>query len=424
MVMRSIKVALYFVMLCFFACKKSTVDTYTKFKSYRIGYELTSAIPPVQLAEGTYVTATLDEHGALLIIKLDAHGNKVWEKNISQSSSHPTSFTATSDGGFIVSGYDNVSRSSLFATKYTASGDSVWHMDYNFPPGNANSLTTCLAPDGNLLISAGASSNDMGNPATFILKVNSSDGTLQYTKAIRGIADSIKAQPLSMVANNDAVYITGTYYVAQQTGPLLNGSAFVLRTNENGDSAWSVTKPPVLNDVVSGIYTVGESIAISADGNTVLMSSASAPFGYRVFDILPNSFNQVSGEAIVLEGYNAFTGIRSDTATFTFEDQSSLPLIKNTPDGGYIVTATDNFFLANENSTTHIALVKMGAQLNSEWQRTINLPDAATMPLGIFPVNDGYVIIAYVISDPKNDGSYSDIVFLKTDMNGNLVDGL
>ncbi len=424
MAMGNIKGAICLVcLLCFFSCKKSTPDTYTKFKSYRIGYELASAIPSIQLSDGSFITATLDEHGACLIIRLDAKGNKVWERNISESSLHPTCLTATTDGNFVLSGYNTVSRSSLFATMYSPGNDSLWHVDYDFQPGNANNMAACNAADGNILFSIGASSNDMANPATFILKVNRADGSLQYMKPLQGIPDSVRFQPLSMVARNNAVYITGSYFVAQQMGPLLNGSSCTVATNENGDSLWQVTKPPVLNDVVAGIYNIGESIACSADAGSVVAGYVSGPFGYRALNILPNSINQVCGADIVLEAYDAATGYRSDTASFTFEDQSSLTIIKNATDGGYILAATDNFFLANENSTTHIALAKTDAHFNVNWQRTINLPDASTMPLGIFPVDNGYVIIAYVISDPKNDGSYSDLVFLKTDMNGNLVDG-
>jgi hypothetical protein len=107
------------------------------------------------------------------VMKLDASGNKIWEKTYDNGAAESAnSIQQTSDGGYIVAGSHN---GYVYIIKLDASGNKIWDKIYG--EGRANSIQQ--TSDGGYII-AGETETYNGRIDVYIIKTDSSGNTEPY----------------------------------------------------------------------------------------------------------------------------------------------------------------------------------------------------------------------------------------------------
>ncbi len=168
----------------------------------------------VQTSEGGFVIAGATVQSAAiwnsLLIRTDASGNQIWKKVIPASSySSFNRIIKTSDGGFVLYGYDRLQDSAnIRIVKVTAGGDLVWQR--TFPgKGDALSLPVLTGQGGQIYLQVKSE-----NAVPLIIPLGS-DGSPGYPATLAGLSASAELE--------DAV-------------PLEDGS-FVLCGHTGGDAS-------------------------------------------------------------------------------------------------------------------------------------------------------------------------------------------
>lgn len=171
----------------------------------------------------TSVTQSLK---SLLVLKLNKYGEKVWQKEISSSSSHITGkvVLATEDGGCIVSGH----KDSCFAAKFDSSGNTVWYKNYY----NVSSepFQIIKTSNSNYLI-CGRDYYQRG----FVIKIDA-DGNLIWRKTLFSSGAEYSSRYAYSIENSftSGCLVTG-YRLDSLNADL---KMFVMKISQNGDSIW------------------------------------------------------------------------------------------------------------------------------------------------------------------------------------------
>jgi hypothetical protein len=134
------------------------------------------------------------------LLKFDKFGNLQWSKSFHQSSLDlpgsiisldlPAGIIQTSDGGYAVTGYTNVTKkdsSDIFVLKLDANGKVEWFRTIG---GNLNDYPSSIlqTTDGGYVVAGSTYSFGNGGEDVYVIKLDSS-GNLQWTKTIGGPQD-------------------------------------------------------------------------------------------------------------------------------------------------------------------------------------------------------------------------------------------
>jgi gliding motility-associated-like protein len=206
------------------------------------------------------------EYWDLWVLKLDACGNKQWEKSLGGTGYESArDIEQTADGGYIVLGETNSTdggviggyggTKDIWLIKLTASGDLQWQKRYGgsgLDIGNQIKIDA----DGSFLIAASSSSNDgdiTGNHGTggftdgVILKI-SSTGALQWSKCYGG---SKNEELLDIEFVNGKIFVAG--YANSIDGDIppsqKNYDVWLLALDANGNKIFSKIYGGSQNDV-------------------------------------------------------------------------------------------------------------------------------------------------------------------------------
>jgi gliding motility-associated-like protein len=206
------------------------------------------------------------EYWDLWVLKLDACGNKQWEKSLGGTGYESArDIEQTADGGYIVLGETNSTdggviggyggTKDIWLIKLTASGDLQWQKRYGgsgLDIGNQIKIDA----DGSFLIAASSSSNDgdiTGNHGTggftdgVILKI-SSTGALQWGKCYGG---SKNEELLDIEFVNGKIFVAG--YANSIDGDIppsqKNYDVWLLALDANGNKIFSKIYGGSQNDV-------------------------------------------------------------------------------------------------------------------------------------------------------------------------------
>jgi len=301
----------------------------------------------------------------LALIKTNINGDSLWTRlygDTNESSGYYV--TQTNDGGFFAGGnIAGLTQSSIFLVKTDYNGDSLWTKKYSGIIGKSFQQTN----DGGYVVAGYKYTNHSQGNDFIILKTDSNGDTIwtkTYDENIDDYAHSIKQ------TNDGGYIITGT------TKPTnTNYDIYVLKTDSFGNTEWSKT---------FGGYTQeqGYSIIQNGDGSYILLGYTNEyqgtssgyeqillikmdnvgdtlwtnkfnlhtpNYGYEIIQtsngeyVITGSFRTASNaEKIYLVKTNSF----GDTLwTKTYGDGFSCEghSVKETNDGGYIVTGWDTF---------------------------------------------------------------------------------
>ncbi|MGA1795919.1 MAG: hypothetical protein ACMUIL_08660 [bacterium] len=209
---------------------------------YYGGEDTDSAESVCQTSDGGYIVAGgTQSAGAgkcdVYVLKLDAKGDKVWEKTLGGKewdTAH--SVAQASDGGYIVAG-DSQSfgsgKGDAYVLKLDPNGKTVWDRTFN-GNGAARAHDVKQTSDGGYILAGTTYSFGSGSGEAYIVKVDGS-GNKVWEKMFggkgRGSARSVKQ-------TSDGGYIIGGQVSTSEIG---QGDALVIRLDGQGKVVWEKT---------------------------------------------------------------------------------------------------------------------------------------------------------------------------------------
>ena len=192
--------------------------------------ELCYALAPI--GNDVLVTGSKMENAEqrLYYLKLDATGNKLWEKTGTETYCNGA-YSIESNGNIITCGTNAIAGyNSAIIIKADASGKMVWQKQLSEPTSHLDISSVCTVNDGFLL--AGTSKNVAGasNPSDIFIAKLDGEGNLLWKKKLGGAKDD---GACFITANNGKVIIAGNTgsYGKENT----DGNTFILHTDNSGN---------------------------------------------------------------------------------------------------------------------------------------------------------------------------------------------
>ena len=171
------------------------------------------------------------------IIKLDSKGNKIWDKTFGGSNNDMAeSITATTDGGYIVAGWTGSFGAGIldfWVIKLDAEGNKIW--DKTFGGSNLDYASSIITTsDGGYMIAGMTESYGSGKSDFWIIKLDAK-GNKQWDKIYGG---KDKDEATSIISTTDEGYIVAGTTKSYGAG----GSDFwVIKLDSKGNKQWEKT---------------------------------------------------------------------------------------------------------------------------------------------------------------------------------------
>lgn len=354
-------------------------------------YDFANAV--VQLSGGEYIVAgtTRSVDGDLSgsrvgydawLTKLDASGNKVWMQVYGENNDdYATSLVATSDGGFLMTGFTFVSdQNYAWVLKTDGNGNKQWQKTLSTST-DAKPFSILATNDNNFLIS-GYTSNQ-GNRDGWITKIDAS-GNHIWTKTFGGTAEDQFTSALKL--SDGSIVLSG--FSKSGNGDLAansgNSDGWILKIDASGNKLWSRNFGGSDEDVLNGAI-------VMSDGGIVLAGNTLSRNG----DIPLNK----GGSEEWLIKLDA-SGNKQWVKTYGGANEEYITSIVNTHDGGFITmgytnSTTGDVFRPNNNFSGW--LLKLDASGNkvaaSTYGHTAIFDDRSNT---LIPTSDGgYLIGGY-----------------------------
>ena len=347
----------------------------------------------IELNDGGYLiagnTSLLgDNYSNALLIKIDHTGKEKWKRDYTFSSVDRLNMVKElQDGSLIAAGFTMSSTNyskDILVIKTDAQGNLEWQRSYgDTQDETANSID--ISSDGGLIISGEVINENTGFSLCYLIKIDD-EGELAWSNTFGG---SLNDNGHSVISTNDAGFaITG---MTRSLGDS-NGDMWLIKVNANGQMEWERT--------YGGDYTeYGRTIQQTVDGGYIIIG-------------------QIESFAL---GYNDAYLIKTDaqgnemwSQTFGGQGTDQGRQVVSTLDEGYLISGyTDSFGTLGG---FNFWLVKANSLGELEWQRFYGEQGDDRGLSGIQTSDGGYAIAGYTNSGTS---SASDILFIKTDNNGN-----
>ena len=347
----------------------------------------------IELNDGGYLiagnTSLLgDNYSNALLIKIDHTGKEKWKRDYTFSSVDRLNMVKElQDGSLIAAGFTMSSTNyskDILVIKTDAQGNLEWQRSYgDTQDETANSID--ISSDGGLIISGEVINENTGFSLCYLIKIDD-EGELAWSNTFGG---SLNDNGHSVISTNDAGFaITG---MTRSLGDS-NGDMWLIKVNANGQMEWERT--------YGGDYTeYGRTIQQTVDGGYIIIGQIeSFALGY-------NDAYLIKTDA---QGNEMWSQIFGGQGT----DQGRQ--VVSTLDEGYLISGyTDSFGTLGG---FNFWLVKANSLGELEWQRFYGEQGDDRGLSGIQTSDGGYAIAGYTNSGTS---SVSDILFIKTDNNGN-----
>jgi hypothetical protein len=193
-----------------------------------------------QTADGGYIAAGFTESiGAggddVYIMKLDTSGERVWEKTFGGVlDDAANSIQQTADGGYVVAGFTEsigVGGYDVYTIKLDANGDRVWEKTFGgILDDSANSIRQTT--DGGYVVAGFTESIGAGGKDAYIIKLDA-DGGRTWEKTFGGVNDD---EAFSIYQNKDSSYAFAGYI-----GSAGASDMYLVRLEESGNIRWERT---------------------------------------------------------------------------------------------------------------------------------------------------------------------------------------
>ncbi len=321
------------------------------------------------------------------VVKLDANGNLQWTKTIGGPGNEAgNSLIQTSDGGYAIAGSTTsfgAGEADLYVVKLDAKGNLQWTRTIGGKKEDWGSLLIQTS-DGGYAIAGFTRSSGAGEFDVYVVKLDAK-GNLQWTKTIGGPKGD---EGYSLIQTSDGGYAIAGYTESFGAG---EWDVYVVKLDANGNLEWTKT-------IGGPADEIGNSLIQTSDG------------GYAIAGFT-RSFG--AGEADVYVVKLDAKGNLQWTKTIGGESEESVRSIIQTSDGGYAITGFTKSFGAGSGD---VYLVKLDANGNLQWTKTIGGPGNEAGP-SLIQTSDGGYAIAGATSSFGAGGL--DVYVVKLDKNGN-----
>jgi len=344
-----------------------------------------------QTGDGGYVVVGTTysfgaENGAIYLIKTNPSGDTLWSRVYGGTGYYEgLSGQQTTDGGYIIAGYACYVEKSyyqyVYLVKTDAAGDTLWTRTYEFA-GYECGLSVQQTNDGGYIV-AGYTAQDSLN--VYLVKTDSRGDVLwDNIYGGSGFEEGVSVQQTTdggYIIAGDAI-ASGAYW----------SDVYLVKTDPQGDPLWTRTYGGANEDRASSVQQ-------TSDGGYIIVGHTSS-FGAGGSDVYLVKTNS-QGDTLWTETFGG-----------TSDDGGSS--VRQTTDGGYIVAGTTGSFGAGAND---VWLIRTSPSGDSLWTRTFGgtSDDGGS---SIRQTSDG----GYVISGATNSfgAGWSDVYLIKTDPNGNV----
>ncbi len=332
----------------------------------------------------TFSSANLND---VYLIKVDGGGNEQWSKTFGGSSGdYGYSLQQTSDDGYIIVGTTNsfgAGLSDVYLIKTDANGNQQWYKTFGGSDkdyGYSVQQTT----DGGYIITGTTYSFGAGYSDVYLIKTDA-NGNQTWYKTFGWM--SCWEEGYSVQQDSYGRYIIAGY----EHAIFSSSNVYLIMTDENGNQLWYKKFGGNKTDV-------GRSLQLTQDGGYIIAGyTESFGAGWEVYLIkIDNYANQ--------HWYKNFGGSDYD------EGYS----VQQTTDGGYIITGYTESYSAGYKD---VYLIKTDLTGDTLWTRTFgdSLNDCGYLVKQT--LDGGYIITGYTESFGAGN---SDVYLIKTDANGNV----
>ena len=269
-----------------------------------------------QTLDGGYIIAGLTQsfgaiYGDVYLIKTNSNGDTLWTKTYG-GPNHDAGMDVkqTLDGGYIVIGTTNpapipVFLDDIYVLKTDSSGDSLWTQTYGGEFSDSGGYIQ-QTQDGGYIIVGNLGSAPFPNCLydVYLIKINA-DGDTIWTRTYGGNDwDGGK----SVQQTVDGGFIIAGYTISFGSG---GSDAYIIKTDANGDSVWTLTLGGVEDDIGNSIkqteddryiiagttYSYGAGlgdvwlIRLDSEGSFIEDFKLHTPFEFTLHSPYPNPFN-------------------------------------------------------------------------------------------------------------------------------------
>ncbi|HWN96304.1 MAG TPA: T9SS C-terminal target domain-containing protein [Methylomirabilota bacterium] len=363
--------------------------------------------------------------GDFWVVKLDASGNKQWDRSCGGTNlDRITSLQQTSDGGYILGGlsFSAVSGNKTSAhhgaadywvVKLGPAGNKQWDKSYG---GSSNDLLRSVQPadDGGYIlggvslsgVSGNKSSASFGSDDYWIVKLNAS-GNKQWEKTYGG-SDSDELHALQ--PTGDGGCIIGGYSFSGVSGNKTsanfgNGASdyWIVKLDASGNKQWEKSYG---GDDADELYSLQQ----TADGGFILG-------GHSYSDV---SGNKSSGSF----GSHDYWVVKLDAGgnkqwdkSYGGDDSDHLHSVQQTIEGGYILGGLSSSRVSANKLTTSASaqsgdywVVKLAANGNKQWEQSIPGSHSGEV-LRLQSTADGSYLLAGVVNSAAAEADYTAMKF-------------
>lgn len=218
------------------------------------------------LSDDSLVVAGItDSYGIgndMYIIRVDANGNKIWEKNFGGNSSESAYAIATYlNDNTIVAGathsYGN-GESDMYVLRLDASGNKIWEKSFGKASFDNVSAVTILS-NGRIILAGDTHLDSYGDPKYYVLCLDDK-GNKIWEKTFSGsnydIAKAVTTLP------DDSIVIAGYNYPSND-----DEDFYLVRLDANGDKIWAKNFGGSRGEVAETIIALSDGSLVVA-GNT------------------------------------------------------------------------------------------------------------------------------------------------------------
>ena len=323
------------------------------------------------------------------VLKLNANGGVMWQTTYGgNGGDHAYAIEQTSDRGYITVGSTRsfgAGGLDFWVIKLDANGGVMWQKTYG---GSENDWATSIhqTEDGGYIVSGMVDSFGAGSDDAWVIKLDA-NGAIVWQKTYGGNnADWINA----IQQTSDGGYIAAGWTASYSAG---NYDVWVLRLDTNGAVVWQKTYGGRSGDFAN-------SVQLTSDGGYIV-AGYTASFGAGNFDIWVLRLDS-SGAAIWQKTYG---GIADDRANS----------VQQTSDGGYIVAGYTSSFGAGNSD---VWVLKLDSNGEVEWQKTYG-GSGNEYAYSIQQTSDsGYIVAGYTFSFGAGG---ADVWVLKLDSYGEIL---
>ena len=335
-------------------------------------------------------------YGDFLVLKLDSYGSVVWQKTYGGSGNDwAYAIEQTSDAGYIVAGTSSsfgAGSSDIWVMRLDSGGNIVWQNTYGGSDYDTVASLHLTSDSGYVMAGRTNSYGSPGIGDLWALKLKA-DGTIAWQKTYGGNYQDFDDAYIRQTTDGGYVLVGTTDF---------SGTSYdfwVLKLDVNGSIIWQKT--------YGGSSTDSASLVLESfdqgtpDGYVVAGHTYS--FGAGSWDIWVIRLDS-SGNIVWEKAYGG------SSADYIYD-------IRQTADGGYVATA-GTYSLGVGNGD--LLVLKLDSNGNIVWQNTFGGPEIDSGASVRETTDGGYVVTGRTAYFDGDSSDHSDLWVLKLDPNGEI----